>query len=161
MDETIALMRKAWTQDPFDHDGRDVPGRARAIRMLPQPSAPIPIWIGGSSEAAIKRTARYGSRRKIILTCSPTEKGNSRIEEAYAESDQRKPYVACHKCGHPQILTWGNVQFDSDLPLDEAAASAPARIAKVNRATRGTRCGENVVKGCIVKTARECTGRSV
>jgi phage terminase large subunit GpA-like protein len=73
---------------------------------------------------AIKRTARYGSRRKIILTCSPTEKGNSRIEEAYAESDQRKPYVACHKCGHPQILTWGNVQFDSDLPLDEAAASA-------------------------------------
>ena len=29
------------------------------MRMLPHPCAPIPIWIGGSSDAAIRRATRH------------------------------------------------------------------------------------------------------
>src|ERR1041385_4521691 len=39
------------------------------------------------------RTLWFKSRRKVVLTCSPTTKGASRISRAYDASDQRKPYV--------------------------------------------------------------------
>lgn len=77
-----------------------------------------------------RRTVRFGSRRKIIMTCSPTVRGTSRIGAAYEESDQRKPYVSCHACGHAQILTWPNVIFDSSLSIVDAAAGARYRCEK-------------------------------
>jgi phage terminase large subunit GpA-like protein len=59
-----------------------------------------------------ERTATFGSRRKIILACSPTTKGSSRIAKAYDQSDQRKPWVQCHACGEWQVLLWDSVKFD-------------------------------------------------
>ena len=67
MDEGIAMMRAAWTQDPVSFPARHVPAVIEDMRMLPQPVKPIPIWIGGSSEAALARAVRiadgwHGSR---------------------------------------------------------------------------------------------------
>jgi len=77
---------------------------------------------------AIERTATYASRSKIILTCSPTIEGESRIAQAYEESDQRKPYVACHHCGHWQILRFfPNVEFESKLAPVDAGRTARYR----------------------------------
>ncbi len=71
-----------------------------------------------------ERTATYGSRRKIILACSPTNKHSSRIGKAYDKSDQRQPWVACHACGHWQVLRWSQVKWNNDLPVEERAATA-------------------------------------
>lgn len=71
---------------------------------------------GDPISLAFERTATYRGRRKIILTCSPTVKGRSRIGAAYAESDQRKPYVPCWGCGELQVLLWSNVRWDSGKP---------------------------------------------
>ena len=67
MDEGIAMMRAVWSQDPVSFPARHIPAVVEAMRMLPQPVKPIPIWIGGSSEAALTRAARladgwHGSR---------------------------------------------------------------------------------------------------
>jgi probable F420-dependent oxidoreductase len=66
MDEGIAMMRAVWTQDPVSFDSQWIPAKIAAMRSQPQPIAPIPIWIGGSSDAAIKRALRldgwHGSR---------------------------------------------------------------------------------------------------
>ena len=66
MDEGIALMRAVWSQDPVTFRPRWIPARIDEMRMQPQPCAPIPIWIGGGSDAAIKRALRldgwHGSR---------------------------------------------------------------------------------------------------
>ena len=66
MDEGIALMRAAWSEDPVSFTARHIPAVIEGMRMLPQPEKPIPIWIGGSSEAALKRALRldgwHGSR---------------------------------------------------------------------------------------------------
>lgn len=70
---------------------------------------------GDPIDLATERTVTYGSRRKIILACSPTIHGRSRIAKAYAESDQQKPYVPCWKCGEYQILRWENVRWDNRL----------------------------------------------
>ena len=67
MDEGIAMMRAVWTQDPISFPAHHVPAIIEDMRMLPQPVKPIPIWIGGSSEAALARAVKlaegwHGSR---------------------------------------------------------------------------------------------------
>ncbi len=66
MDEGIALMRAVWTEDPVSFPARWIPAVVQEMRMQPRPVAPIPIWIGGSSEPALKRATRldgwHGSR---------------------------------------------------------------------------------------------------
>ena len=66
MDEGIAMMRAVWTQDPVTFDSKWIPAKIDTMRAQPQPTTPIPIWIGGSSDAAIKRALRldgwHGSR---------------------------------------------------------------------------------------------------
>jgi probable F420-dependent oxidoreductase len=67
MDEGIAMMRAVWGQDPVTFPARHIPAFIEDMRMLPQPVKPIPIWIGGSSQAALARTVRladgwHGSR---------------------------------------------------------------------------------------------------
>src|SRR5882672_10288928 len=66
MDEGIAMMRAVWREDPVSFPARHIPAVIEDMRMLPQPIKPIPIWIGGSSDAALARAVRldgwHGSR---------------------------------------------------------------------------------------------------
>jgi len=66
MDEGIAMMLAVWGEDPVSFTTRHIPAVIEDMRMLPQPVKPIPIWIGGSSEAALARSLRldgwHGSR---------------------------------------------------------------------------------------------------
>jgi probable F420-dependent oxidoreductase len=58
LDEAIDLFRRAWVEDPFSFHGRFT--SFDDLRLLPKPSHPIPIWIGGGSEAAYRRAAVRG-----------------------------------------------------------------------------------------------------
>jgi phage terminase large subunit GpA-like protein len=62
-----------------------------------------------------KRTATFWNR-KIIMVSTPTNKGASRIEDAYQKSDKREYYVPCKHCHHDQRLKWGNVQWEEGKP---------------------------------------------
>jgi len=59
-DEFIALMRAAWTTDPVAFDGRYY--RVKDVHVLPKPvqRRGIPVWIGGHTDAAVKRAAQIG-----------------------------------------------------------------------------------------------------
>lgn len=66
MDEGIAMMRAVWSQDPVTFEAKWIPAKIESMRAQPQPVKPIPIWIGGSSDAAVNRALRldgwHGSR---------------------------------------------------------------------------------------------------
>jgi phage terminase large subunit GpA-like protein len=66
---------------------------------------------GDPVNLARKRTVTFWNR-KIVLVSTPTNKGASRIETAFEESDQRRFWVPCPNCGAEQILTWPQVQWD-------------------------------------------------
>ncbi|WP_408033466.1 phage terminase large subunit family protein [Thalassobacter stenotrophicus] len=68
---------------------------------------------GDPVNLAKKRTVTFWNR-KIVLVSTPTNKGASRIDAAFEESDQRRFWVPCPNCGHEQILTWGQVKWDKD-----------------------------------------------
>src|SRR3954447_15244531 len=54
MDEGIAMMRAVWSQAPVSFDAKVIPATIEKMRTLPQPEQPIPVWIGGTSEPALK-----------------------------------------------------------------------------------------------------------
>jgi len=66
---------------------------------------------GDPVNLAKKRTVTFWNR-KIVLVSTPTNKGASRIETAYEESDQRRFWVPCPECGTEQVLTWDQVKWD-------------------------------------------------
>jgi probable F420-dependent oxidoreductase len=59
-DEYLRLMRTAWTTDPVEFSGRWV--TVRGVHALPKPAqrGGIPVWIGGHTDAAVRRAARLG-----------------------------------------------------------------------------------------------------
>jgi probable F420-dependent oxidoreductase len=58
MDEQIELLRRLWSEHVIDFDGKY--HRVDRAGILPRPEAPIPIWMGGGTDAALKRAARTG-----------------------------------------------------------------------------------------------------
>jgi probable F420-dependent oxidoreductase len=58
MDEAIAILRGLAAGGYFEHHGKifDLP----PVKMAPVPAAPIPVLVGGHSEAALRRAARLG-----------------------------------------------------------------------------------------------------
>lgn len=66
MDEGIGLMKAVWYNDPVTFPTNWIDAKVESMRSQPQPIAPIPIWIGGSSDAAFKRACGldgwHGSR---------------------------------------------------------------------------------------------------
>ncbi len=58
--ESIEIMRRLWTGEPVEHRGKYF--NFGKITMLPKPATPggPPIWIGGRSNAALRRAARLG-----------------------------------------------------------------------------------------------------
>ena len=69
---------------------------------------------GDPVDLAEERMATYSANSLSIRVCSPTIKGQSRIEASYLTSDQRKPFVECPHCEHWQMMLWKNVQWNKD-----------------------------------------------
>ena len=55
-DEMLEIMRLLWTGEMVEYQGKHY--QFSAMEMNPAPSEPIPIWIGGISDPAMKRAAR-------------------------------------------------------------------------------------------------------
>lgn len=60
LDETLRLMKALWTEDDPQFEGEFY--RFRDVLFNPKPAQPggPPIWVGGNSEVALRRTARLG-----------------------------------------------------------------------------------------------------
>ena len=59
-DEALDILSALWTGEPVTYEGQHY--RYHNAVISPRPiQQPLPLWIGGSSEAAIRRTARIGT----------------------------------------------------------------------------------------------------
>ena len=59
-DEGLEIIRRLWAEDSVDFEGKHF--RLTGASISPKPVQPdLPMWIGGSSPAAVKRTARLGT----------------------------------------------------------------------------------------------------
>ncbi len=59
-DEALEIIARLWTGEKLDFAGKHFQLTGASIAPLPvQPD--LPMWIGGSSDAAVRRTAQYGT----------------------------------------------------------------------------------------------------
>jgi len=59
-DESLEIIARLWRQESVDFAGKYY--RLTGASISPRPVQPdLPMWIGGSSDAAVRRTARYGT----------------------------------------------------------------------------------------------------
>ncbi len=59
-DESLEIIARLWREDSVDFAGKHY--RLEGASISPKPAQPdLPMWIGGSSDAAIRRTAKYGT----------------------------------------------------------------------------------------------------
>jgi probable F420-dependent oxidoreductase len=59
-DEAMELLRTCWGDEQIDHQGHYYTSVAMGMEPKPPQGGNLPIWIGGSSEAAFRRIGKYG-----------------------------------------------------------------------------------------------------
>ena len=58
--EALEVLERLWSGETVDYAGRFT--RLPGVKLEPQPkNGPLPIWVSGRSEAAMRRCARYGT----------------------------------------------------------------------------------------------------
>lgn len=60
-DEWLAIFKQLWTQSPASFDGKFYSYADIRCEPLPVQTPHPPIWVGGHSPAALRRTARHGN----------------------------------------------------------------------------------------------------
>jgi probable F420-dependent oxidoreductase len=90
-DEAIRVIRMLWTQDEVTFQGEFY--KLDRISVLPKPwQNPPPIWIGGKSEAAQKRTARLGDGwMPSFITPDEFRAGVERVQELAVAEGREVP----------------------------------------------------------------------
>ncbi len=122
-DEWIRVMRELWTNSEPSFAGRytrfsDVEFRPPPVRR-PYP----PIWVGGSSRAALRRTAEFGD------AWHPINRTPDELRAGYAEIGR-----LCERFGRerPPMLA---PRLDARLLLDERGGPAPAHAGHMMEGT--------------------------
>jgi probable F420-dependent oxidoreductase len=80
LEEMIDTLRTVWSTDPSTYSGTF--HHFEDIRVLPKPGHPIPIWIGGTSDVALRRAAAIGNGfHGIDVPAEDTKRITDRLDE--------------------------------------------------------------------------------
>ena len=88
-DEGLEIIARLWTEASVDFEGEFY--RYRGATIMPKPvQKELPLWLGGSSKAAIRRTARFGTGWQAGLeTPEQVAPAIAGIKAALAENGRR------------------------------------------------------------------------
>jgi probable F420-dependent oxidoreductase len=130
VDEQVQLMRRLWTAESVSHEGEFEKVTGAGIAPLPV-QRPIPIWIGGSSPAAYRRTGRLADGWFPQLPPGPKlDEARAIVERAAVEAG-RDPRII----GMEGRISWG----EQGVPrlLDHADRWRQAGASHVSLNTMG------------------------
>ena len=77
---------------------------------------PLDVEGEGDAISLAEARTRTFARRKIFIVSTPTIAGASAIEREYEASDQRRYFVPCPHCKHPQWLRFEQLRWDKGQP---------------------------------------------
>lgn len=123
-DEWMAACQELWTSDEPKFNGKYV--KFDDVMFTPKPTQkPIPIWVGGESAPALRRTARYAhgwypvgtNPQHPMNTLSLFKKGLQRLQGfcAKAERDPAQISVALRVLAGPGVKSRGSIDGEAEM----------------------------------------------
>lgn len=85
---------------------------------------------GDPVKLSADRTAAYEASRKIFDCSTPLIKGQSKIDKLFHGGDQRRYFVRCLDCEHPQVLRWRRTDKDTGTISGIVWESADGRLVE-------------------------------
>jgi probable F420-dependent oxidoreductase len=82
-DDQIDVLRELWAQELVDHDSAF--HHIERAGIAPRPGRRIPVWTGGSAEAALARSARVGDGHMFSRSADHDFAAAARLAELLAE----------------------------------------------------------------------------
>ncbi|MCH7578945.1 MAG: LLM class flavin-dependent oxidoreductase [Chloroflexi bacterium] len=108
-DEALQILRSLWTQEETTFEGKYF--QLNKVRMQPKPMRDegIPIHIGGRSDAALRRTARYGDAWTAIwVSARRMNEAREKIDEWAAKEGRDGSKIGLG------LQLWHSVDGDRD-----------------------------------------------
>jgi probable F420-dependent oxidoreductase len=114
--EAITVLRGLWRADTAGHTGKFF--RVGPVRLKPPPAQAggPPIWIGGRSEAALRRTARYGDGYVGYLLSPDGFRERCARIRTLADARGRTQDIV------PALMTFAVVDADRNVAVQRAGA---------------------------------------
>jgi probable F420-dependent oxidoreductase len=145
-DEGLEILQRVLSQDHVNYDGRYYQLRDVTLAPRPQQQPHPPIWVGGRSNAAHRRAARYGNGWVGYLNSS------KRLEEAINHIYDLAPTYG----RDPGTIQAGMLLF-TVMAQDYETAK---QIAVENLSRRYNQPFENIVdRYCVFGTSDQCLER--
>jgi probable F420-dependent oxidoreductase len=86
-EEALPLIRRFWSEDNVDHDGERF--HYRGVTVLPHPTKPLDVWLGGKAPVELKRIGRLADGwLASFSTAADCAAGRVVIEEAAAAANR-------------------------------------------------------------------------
>ena len=146
--ECLAALRRLWTQEHVDYQGRYY--KLDDVTIVPPPTQQPhpPIWVAGRRDAAMRRAVRYGDGWFPYLY-SP---------ERYRNSVEKTSAFAAEEGRDLSDFQWANFQFIAIYDTVEEAAEAAARSLGVQYLYSGD-FKDIVAQYCVLGPVKECIRR--
>lgn len=114
VDEALEVITRLWESEVADFDGHHFSLRGASISPRPKQS-PLPLWIGGASPGAIRRTIRFGNGWLAPLQ-SPAEAGAT-VARIRAESTAAGRPIPDDHYGATFLFRIGPDSSDFPMPI--------------------------------------------
>ncbi len=123
--KSIAVLRKFWSGEPVSHHGRFYgPFAETTMSPPPRQSGGPPIWLGGRSDAALRRAGRIGDGYlSYVVTPEMYRDALEKIATASADAGRA---VDCFGTGH---LLFARLDDTYDKALGAATETLSVRYA--------------------------------
>lgn len=117
--EALAIIKQLWVEDGVSFDGKHF--QLDNVTVYPKPLRPVPIFVGGRSDAALRRAGRYGEGYTGIWQSLDRFRQARELIDAAAREAGRDPSVI-----EMGIQFWTSVAPDRAAARDAVSASMEA-----------------------------------
>ena len=144
-DEAMAVLRQLWRGDESARSGGFFPMEPVRLAPLPVQAGGPPIWVGGRSEAALRRTARYGDGYVgYLLDAEGFRTRMARIRELTDAGGTAPRRITA------ALMTFALIDRQSDVALKHAGTVLGAMYGRpMETAAR---------RYCIIGSPEDCRG---
>jgi len=154
-DEALEVMTRLWTGENVDFEGEHYSLKGATINPRPK-QQPLPLWLGGSSKAAIRRTARFGHGWLAPLQ-TPEEAGVT-VAAIREESQAAGRPIPDDHYGATILFRIGDSEASAPFGAEDAGSKDPAAQQMRARVARIQAIGE---AGTVLERVREFCANGV